>query len=91
MPVVFTFALPFYLWNGEGPVPRTGHRPAGRKMFRSPRTIQARRAAQVIRGLDEPAVRAKRGTYRLPDSHFDLYISARQDRSWKRHRLTQWR
>jgi hypothetical protein len=81
----------------RAPVPGTGHRPAGRRMFRRPGTFSLLRASSVRRemaALDEhdisvPPVRARLG--HSPTSWDDLMIQAGRCRSWKRHRKHQWR
>lgn len=79
-------------WNGTGPVPRTGKRPAGGHWFRRIRTYgEHRAAAAVLPEEGEPPFRAARRRPNLPSAWDDCPISAHRDRSWKRHRRTQWR
>lgn len=78
-------------WNGVGPVPGTGKRPAGQHYFRRIRTFGSHRAAAgVDHQQGEPAFRAARHAY-LPTAWDDPAVSARRDRSWKRHRRTRWK
>ena len=79
----------FEFWNGEGAVPRTGKRGRGR-WHRRLATSNARRAAQVVE-LCEPPPRPARKASNIPNSWDDYSIAAREDRSWKRHRRTQWK
>lgn len=76
-------------WDGQGPVPGTSKRRRGH-YFREISTTPARRLAQRV-DRAEPAPRAKRNAANLPSSWDDLGIAAREDRSWKRHRRTQWK
>lgn len=76
-------------WNGEGPVPGIG-RPRGGHYFRHIRTTQARRQAQRMEE-GEVAPRARRNLRNLPNAWDDFGVAAREDRSWKRHRRTQWK
>lgn len=79
----------FEFWNGDGPVPRTGkHR--GGHYFRRLSTAGARRQAQCV-DVEEPAPRAARNKSNIPNSWDDYAVAAREDRSWKRHRRTQWK
>ena len=54
-------------------------------MFRHPRTLQEMKANQ-----DWP-VRGRRKPHRLPHSWDDEYRVDMDDRSWKRHRRTQYK
>jgi len=77
-------------WNGEGPVPGVHKASAGRHYFRRPHTGNERRqAALVLKEEGEVAPRPARSANGLPDAWDDYHISAREDRSWKRHRKTQ--
>lgn len=77
-------------WNGMGPVPFTGKRPAGRHYFRHFRHMNAYRGAATFIEEGEVPVRAKRSPASLPNVWDDCAISARRNKSWKRHRRTQW-
>lgn len=79
----------FSCWSGEGAVPYTGKRRGGR-YFRRLGTVGARRQAQCV-DAEEPAPRAARNATNIPNSWDDYAIAAREDRSWKRHRRTQWK
>lgn len=58
--------------------------------IRRPRTTQERRrAGQRGCGVDGVKVRAKRNSRRLPCAWDDIWF--RLQRSWKKHRKTQWK
>lgn len=78
-------------WNGEGPVPGTGFRPAGRHQYRHLQHMNARRAAETFKEDGEVPVRAKRGPHSLTNPWDDYYVEARRNNNWKRYRRTQWR
>lgn len=71
-----------YLANAFA-VPGTG-RSHHWHFFRAPRNASVKRALVAIcgdlRGLKVP-----------PNDHDDIHIAAIADRTWKRHRRTQWR
>jgi hypothetical protein len=77
-------------WNGEGPVPGTAKRKAGKHYCRKLGTTQERRLAQSV-DPDEPGPRPARSASNLPDSHDDYSVAARDDRSWKSFRRNQWK
>ena len=81
----------YRFWKGSGPVPYTGRRSAGSHYFRAIRTYPSHRAALGVVKLEgEPSFRGKRRKRYLPSAWDDRQISARRDRSWKRHRRTQY-
>lgn len=53
--------------------------------FRTPRTMQERRANQ------DPSVRPSRRPKNLPDSYDDIHNTSRQNRNWKRFRRNRYR
>lgn len=67
-----------------GPVPGTG-RIGHFRRFRRPKTQQERRAA----GEGGDLVRARRNAANLPTNYDDIFRN--EDRSWKKHRRTQYR
>lgn len=80
-------------WNGEGAVPSTGrrHRHRGSSM-RRPRTQAERRMNQTgAREAGVPAPRGRRNEHHLPSSWDDISRSDWHERSWKRHRRTQYK
>lgn len=81
--------LRYETWNGEGPVPGTGRRPGGR-YCRRVQTTSERRLAQVIDPV-EPKPRAARNVSNIPKIWDDYTVAAREDRSWKRFRRTQYK
>ncbi len=77
-------------WRGRGPVPGTGHCNAGSHYFRAIKTYPSHRAAAgVVPGEGEPGFRGRRAR-QLPSAWDDRHVSARRNRSWKRHRRTQY-
>lgn len=77
-------------WNGFGPVPRTG-RPRNYRQFRRPGTHTIRRDTPHFSEEGEPKVRGKRSAAGIPTAWDDRSRSDIEDRSWKRHRKTQWK
>jgi len=81
----------YHTWNGEGPVPGV-HRPRGGRYYRRPATYQERKQAGLVLAEEgEVAPRPSRKANNLTDAWDDYLIAARKDRSWKRHRKTQYR
>lgn len=64
-------------------VPHTGRRRRC-KLWRRPRNACIKRALLGALGT-------LRGVFVPPSSYDDMKISANSDRSWKRHRRSQWR
>lgn len=79
----------YHFWNGEGPVPGVHKRNAGIHYCRRIRHMNERRWATPVD--DEPAPRPGRNSHNLPNPWDDYTVAAREDRSWKRHRRTQWK
>lgn len=78
-------------WNGEGAVPGTGRRHRGSSM-RHPRTQAERRMNQTgARETGVPAPRGCRNEHHLPSSWDDISRKDGCERSWKRHRRTQYK
>ena len=76
-------------WNGTGPVPDTGRRRYHGRPYRPMRTQRSRRMACLADPEDVlPRPRAGKG---LPSLWDDRVRSDRREKSWKRHRRTQWR
>lgn len=81
----------FRYWNGVGPVPHTGNSGRG-YAYRRIRTRAEHRAAQaVVSSEGEPPFRAARNLNNLPNAWDDRHVASREDRSWKRYRLTRWK
>lgn len=80
----------FNEWNGTGPVPGTG-RPRGGHYYRRIRNANERRQAFWIAEEGEVAPRPARNFKNLPDNWDDYRVSARESRSWKRFRKTQYK
>lgn len=79
-------------WNGEGPVPGVRCWRGGNRYYRRPHTMMERRqAALVLTDEGEVPPRGARNLRNLPNGWDDFRIAAREDRSWKRHRKTQWK
>lgn len=64
-------------------VPRTGVKHHGH-YFRRPRNVSIKRALIAVFG-------GLRGVKFPPNAYDDIAIAAITDRTWKRHRRTQWR
>lgn len=84
----YRYMYPF--WNGEGPVPGTG-RCGNYHYFRHPGTHNLRRSAAFFAEEGEVAPRAKRNAAGIPTAWDDYGRSDIGNRSWKRHRDTQWK
>ena len=81
----------YRFWNGKGPVPYTG-KLGGGHYHRRVRTFPEHRACEaVLTSEGEPRFRAARNRHNLPSAWDDIRITARYDRSWKRHRKTQYK
>lgn len=79
-------------WNGEGPVPGTRCHRGGGHCYRRPKTMNERRqAALILEEEGEVAPRPTRDANNLPNSWDDYWVSARDDRNWKRYRKHQWK
>ncbi|MNR71729.1 hypothetical protein D3C71_24070 [compost metagenome] len=78
-------------YSGHGPVPGVHRMRGGRYFRRLNHMNELRSAALVLREEGEVAPRAKRSPRNLPNPRDDYSIAAREDRSWKRHRRTQWK
>jgi len=73
-------------------VPGTGHAVWHKGSFdRRPRTQAERRANLDERELMAAGVKIRRARLTLPSSRDDARRAAADDRSWKRHRATQWK
>ena len=77
-------------WNGTGPVPGTGRRRGGH-FYRRVRHANERRQAFWVAEDGEVAPRPARRFKNLPDNWDDHQVSARESRSWKRFRKTQYK
>ena len=77
-------------WNGTGPVPGTGRRRGGH-FYRRVRHANERRQAFWVSEDGEVAPRPARSFKNLPDNWDDHQVSARESRSWKRFRKTQYK
>lgn len=78
-------------WNGEGPVPGIRKSRGGYHYCRRVRHMNARRGAETFACEGEVPPRFARQVHSLPQPYDDYMVAARQDRSWKRHRNTQWK
>lgn len=87
----WTTKFPSLPRESGGPVPGAGRRRRQRRYCR-PKTIAARRQAEaVVVEEGEPSVRPKRSAAKLPTNRDDWARTDLGVRSWKKHRLTQWR
>lgn len=83
-------------WDGDvrprgAPVPGTGRRARyGRCYLRYPSTQRDRRLGHAVVEDGEPLPRGARRPHAIPNAWDDLPRRDRKDRSWKRHRATQW-
>jgi hypothetical protein len=68
-------------WNGNGPVPYIHKRRGGRHHYRRMATQSDRRLNQVIRDEGEPAIRASRNAFNLPNAWDDFKLY--RERNWK--------
>lgn len=78
-------------WNGEGPVPGVHRQRAGYHYCRRVSHMNARRGAETFVDEGEVPPRFARQVHALPQPYDDYMVAAREDRSWKRHRKTQWK
>jgi hypothetical protein len=90
LPYVSRWSLRHGNWNGEGPVPGV-HKHRGGSHFRHIRTTRSRRLAIAIFEEGEVAPRGRQRSWGIPDAWDDFGVAAREDRSWKRYRKTQYK
>lgn len=81
----------FGTWNGDGPVPGTGHSRHRYIMYRRMHTVAAKRESFVIEADGEPKMRAARSGKYLPDSWDEYFRSCNRDVNWKRFRKNQYK
>jgi hypothetical protein len=85
------WARKYATWNGEGPVPGVRKWRGGRHYFRHFHVMHSRRQASFFAEEGEVAPRCSQNEHGIPDPWDDQHVSAREDRSWKRYRRTQYK
>ena len=90
-PYVYRWEMKYRLWNGEGPVPGSRKRRGGRHYCRRLRVVRTLRQSYPVYEDFEVAPRGHRSSRNLPDTRDGHLVAAREDRSWKRYRKTQYK